>query len=638
MPESLDYKRLSVRLPWLPTEAEWEYACRSGTTTSRYFGRSPDAARHYAFSVQTATQQVSPVGMLKPNDYGLFDMLGNISEVVHDRVEQGGSRRRLRGGSVFTELAGLRAAARYYADQTFRNERVGLRVARTILPPRAVDDRLAEVQIGPPVRAQESSLGVLQDHDPDAAEQAAGFIPFGEGEVVCLGTAVRGIVQPRRFRIENLTEETLRITEAYLGGLLTMEGVPKTILPHGRTEFGVAANDGGVGVRSGDLVLRFEAAGRQMTHRGHVTANVHGSIVHVFEAGISSRDRSNQVFDFGTVPFQSLAAHFFSIYHRGDDDLRVNHISAPEGFTLSPGWPTCIETLKFGHFRVAVDTSQLGVRSGRVRIESSDRVEPVFEFDVKANVIDSDDFSVAGVYRDGLWLFDANRDGVADDERIEFGVSGDRALTGDVNGDGVCDLCVCRLGSEGAWQWEFFLRGVAEQPETGLKLTFGDSKGIPLLVDMTGSGIDRPAVVAPNDDGRELLWRFDVDGDGRADSEHSMLFGDVNGLPVAGDWNGDGAIDFGCVLAGDAIRGFGYEWHLRWHGDPGNDAVRKFGTNGDIPIVGDWDADGHVEIGFVRHAQDSTVYEWALDTRAVDDLPTVEFTFGQADDQPIVLR
>jgi formylglycine-generating enzyme required for sulfatase activity len=68
----------------LPTEAEWEYACRAGAATSRYYGASLDLLGQYAWSVRTSGVHAQPCGRLLPNDLGLFDMLGNVYEWCHD--------------------------------------------------------------------------------------------------------------------------------------------------------------------------------------------------------------------------------------------------------------------------------------------------------------------------------------------------------------------------------------------------------------------------------------------------------------------------------------------------------------------------------------------------------------------------
>jgi formylglycine-generating enzyme required for sulfatase activity len=69
----------------LPTDAEWEYACRAGSITSRYYGQNSDLDNYYAWTAQNALGSgTGPVGRHKPNDLGLFDMLGNVIEWIHD--------------------------------------------------------------------------------------------------------------------------------------------------------------------------------------------------------------------------------------------------------------------------------------------------------------------------------------------------------------------------------------------------------------------------------------------------------------------------------------------------------------------------------------------------------------------------
>ena len=62
----------------LPTEAEMEYATRAGAVTSRYYGETEELLAKYAWYRRTRRRQTWPVGSLKPNDLGLFDVQGNV--------------------------------------------------------------------------------------------------------------------------------------------------------------------------------------------------------------------------------------------------------------------------------------------------------------------------------------------------------------------------------------------------------------------------------------------------------------------------------------------------------------------------------------------------------------------------------
>ena len=112
----------------LPTEAEWEHACRAGSTGPRY-GPLDEIAWHRANSADT----IHPVGAKQPNAWGLYDMLGNVWDWCWDLydAEVYGTYRVLRGGGWSDEHWSCRASVRRRSHPTFRIDDVGFRVARS---------------------------------------------------------------------------------------------------------------------------------------------------------------------------------------------------------------------------------------------------------------------------------------------------------------------------------------------------------------------------------------------------------------------------------------------------------------------------------------------------------------------------
>ncbi|KOU51926.1 formylglycine-generating enzyme family protein [Streptomyces sp. WM6378] len=112
----------------LPTEAEWEHACRAGTTGARY-GPLDEIAWHRANS----GERIHEVGGKRPNAWGLHDMLGNVWEWCWDvyDAEVYKTYRVLRGGGWFDEPWSCRASVRRRSHPTFRIDDVGFRVARS---------------------------------------------------------------------------------------------------------------------------------------------------------------------------------------------------------------------------------------------------------------------------------------------------------------------------------------------------------------------------------------------------------------------------------------------------------------------------------------------------------------------------
>ena len=125
----------------LPTEAQWEYACRAGTTTEYSFGDSEAALGDYAWFGGNSESKTHEVGQKKPNAWGLYDMHGNVWEwcadwygayAADDAVDptgpSSGSSRVLRGGSWYCSATYCRSACRRSRVPSGRRYYVGLRL------------------------------------------------------------------------------------------------------------------------------------------------------------------------------------------------------------------------------------------------------------------------------------------------------------------------------------------------------------------------------------------------------------------------------------------------------------------------------------------------------------------------------
>ena len=154
------YDRFGYRLP---TEAEWEFACRAGTTTDYFWGIDTSGAANYAWFSGNAGSVSHPVGRKFPNAFGLYDMAGNVSQWVNDQFGQYPSRpcvdpvgpvslseelflstgqRPVRGGAWKTGTSFLRSSCRKYEYPTPANvfaEYTGFRTVLGAFFPQAED-------------------------------------------------------------------------------------------------------------------------------------------------------------------------------------------------------------------------------------------------------------------------------------------------------------------------------------------------------------------------------------------------------------------------------------------------------------------------------------------------------------------
>jgi sulfatase modifying factor 1 len=130
----------------LPTEAEWEYACRAGTSTKWSHGDDESVLGDYAWYRDNSNEMTHPVGRKRPNPWGLFDMHGNVGEWCYDapidysskgeRNPMGdptSNRRVLRGGTATAPADSLRSAARASTVLTKVGVCLGFRCVRSTL-------------------------------------------------------------------------------------------------------------------------------------------------------------------------------------------------------------------------------------------------------------------------------------------------------------------------------------------------------------------------------------------------------------------------------------------------------------------------------------------------------------------------
>jgi formylglycine-generating enzyme required for sulfatase activity len=137
----LPEEKKAGRIYHLPTEAQWEHACRAGSKTAYSFGEGSKSLGDYAWFDQNSNRQTHPVGEKKANAWGLYDMHGNVWEWCSDWYGQypkgavsdpvgtrDGSPRVFRGGSWYDHFEYCRSARRLGYFPSGRDD-FGLRVA-----------------------------------------------------------------------------------------------------------------------------------------------------------------------------------------------------------------------------------------------------------------------------------------------------------------------------------------------------------------------------------------------------------------------------------------------------------------------------------------------------------------------------
>jgi formylglycine-generating enzyme required for sulfatase activity len=185
LPAAMEYcrwlsKKTGIRFR-LPTEDEWEYACRAGSTNAFFWGNDPKLARDYGWYLETSfvkeydKETTYPQGKLKPNAWGLSDIVGNLAEWCMSSNLQGPHV--ARGGAFSESVASLRCAARMIETPEWNEldpqspqsiwwlasaDFVGFRIVRTFGEPIEADQWAAK-----------SAAAVLPPETPSAAGAVA---------------------------------------------------------------------------------------------------------------------------------------------------------------------------------------------------------------------------------------------------------------------------------------------------------------------------------------------------------------------------------------------------------------------------------------------------------------------------------
>jgi formylglycine-generating enzyme required for sulfatase activity len=113
----------------LPTEVEWEFACRAKSTTPWVCGADSEYLTFFAWFNLNADRHLHPVGLLRPNPLGLFDVAGNVYEWCHTSADD--QKLILRGG-MYDEAARLLRSGRRYSQSPTGYSFTGFRIARTL--------------------------------------------------------------------------------------------------------------------------------------------------------------------------------------------------------------------------------------------------------------------------------------------------------------------------------------------------------------------------------------------------------------------------------------------------------------------------------------------------------------------------
>lgn len=235
------------------------------------------------------------------------------------------------------------------------------------------------------------------------------------------------------------------------------------------------------------------------------------------------------------------------------------------------------------------------------------------------------------------FLFDANGnflwDGSSTDRYFTLGSSSAIPVVGDWNGNGRQKVGVFDPATA-TWFLDMNGNGVWDGSGIDRIMQWGSPGDVPVVGDWNGSGTTKIGVFSPG----TALWLLDYNGnfvwDG-AGIDRYFSWGSPNDKPAVGDWNGSGTTKVGVFNSGQGFWVLDYNGNFVWDGTD-TDKFFRWGSPNDTPVVGDWNGSGTAKVGVYNSAQAVFLLDYngnfVWDGAATDRY----FSWGSSGDQPVL--
>lgn len=607
-------QRLGFRMPTL---AEWDYAARGTTTTARYWGRSDHFLTHYTNCRPHSSLKVIATGTLKPNGLGLFDALGNLTEWLHcpeivgDAQHDCSTPRSIRGGSAWTSDSGVSAEAVYNMSSDLPSERMGLRVVQR-LPASQIEPQGLGAEL---LATRLLDIGETDDQQLATAHPLEDRLLLQSGLSNMLGVIQRAESSSRGLLITNRSDSPLTLQAVSASGFVEMlndEAPPPRLQPQQSIELQVALRTVAIGRQTANIdVTAVAEDGTVTTLSFPMTTFVSGPTIFALEDGLNVAEVMH--FDFGRVAPGTTLRQLITLSNAGNLPLKLDLPSSTGAIRLinqKSTYQLAFQQYAFVEFELKPMTK--GKFTGAIHIDTNDALVRQAKIEVTVEAVDLLQVPVFGVFRDGLWRLDYNRDG-RPDRTIQFGETGDIPHVGDFDGNGIVELAVARRVDPELIA--VHIRNVQPDGEIQVairSLTFGD--GSLLVGDFDGDGRSDFAGVTTAPSG-SYKWQIEADGDGKWDE--AFEFGLPGDVPLCGDWLGIGREQ--AALFRRSSSGAAPQWIMKVEGDAPEPPVLHFGLHSDQPIAGDWNGDGKTDVGTFRFGNGTGAFLLNLDSDSANE-------------------